>query len=419
MRGMIVSRTVVSLARSVCGERKEITELLAGRPDRPGGYEMRPQIVKVAMAVAILLSFVGRSTGGNVRYTVTDLGALPGFNYYSQATSINNNGQVVGTSMRSSDHASHAFLWQRDTGLQDLGTLGGTSADTKAMDINNCGQIVGYSQSGVVSQNDPHGHHVHAFFWQNGSGMHDILNDDGYQSQASAINDNGQVTGVYRADDCDGDPSDPHAFLWQNGGTPQIFAPLFQPTGINNAGQVVGSIAHAGQNGAFIWQNSTGLQNIGILPGDTYISTTRINDKGQVVGYSSTATGLYHSFLWQQDSGMQDLGSLGSGGGYMDIASDINNKEQVVGSSYHRAFLWQSGAGMVDLNTLIDPSSGLTLSWATGINDNGWIVGSGVNSSGQYSAFLLTPTPEPSTLMLIGIAAVSLTGHARRRRRAT
>ena len=42
---------------------------------------------------------------------------------------------------------------------------------------------------------------------------------------------------------------------------------------------------------------------------------------------------------------------------------------------------------MTDLNTLIDPSSGWMLEEATGINDNGWIVGYGYNSAtGRYDA---------------------------------
>ena len=57
---------------------------------------------------------------------------------------------------------------------------------------------------------------------------------------------------------------------------------------------------------------------------------------------------------------------------------------------------------MTDLNTLIDPSSGWMLEEATGINDNGWIVGYGYNSAtGRYDAVLLTPIPEPSAFALL------------------
>jgi hypothetical protein len=66
---------------------------------------------------------------------------------------------------------------------------------------------------------------------------------------------------------------------------------------------------------------------------------------------------------------------------------------------------------MVDLNSLVG-ESGWTLSVAWSINNNGWIVGSGINPHGQYSAFLLTGVPEPSSMAL---AAIGIGGFAFRR----
>jgi probable HAF family extracellular repeat protein len=71
---------------------------------------------------------------------------------------------------------------------------------------------------------------------------------------------------------------------------------------------------------------------------------------------------------------------------------------------------------MYDLNNLIAPSSGLTLEYANAINDKGQIAGWGYNSSGQVEAFLLTPTPEPSTLALLAAGALGLAAYAWRRR---
>jgi hypothetical protein len=72
---------------------------------------------------------------------------------------------------------------------------------------------------------------------------------------------------------------------------------------------------------------------------------------------------------------------------------------------------------MTDLNTLIDPASGWQLKYARAINDYGQIVGSGFNPSGYEHAYLLTPVPEPSTFVLLGMGAVGLLGWATRRRR--
>jgi hypothetical protein len=52
------------------------------------------------------------------------------------------------------------------------------------------------------------------------------------------------------------------------------------------------------------------------------------------------------------------------------------------------------------------------LSYANGINDAGRIVG-----CGNGHAVLLTPLPEPGTLVLLGIAAISLFAYAWQRRR--
>ena len=118
--------------------------------------------------------------------------------------------------------------------------------------------------------------------------------------------------------------------------------------------------------------SAANIIDLGTLGGPVSIAYG-INDVGQIVGTSATASGTSHAFLWSNGT-MADLGSLGSAG--PSDGRGINNRGQVVGgtvdannSQYH-AFLWDHGT-MSDLGTL----RGYNLSQAQAINDAGQVVG--------------------------------------------
>jgi probable HAF family extracellular repeat protein len=70
------------------------------------------------------------------------------------------------------------------------------------------------------------------------------------------------------------------------------------------------------------------MTDLGTLPGGNFSSATGINDRGQVVGYASVASGAFHAFLFE-DGVMTDLGALP--GNTFTVAFAINNRGQMVG----------------------------------------------------------------------------------------
>jgi len=160
------------------------------------------------------------------------------------------------------------------------------------------------------------------------------------------------------------------------------------------------------------------MADLGSIDGWTNSDAGSINDIGQVVGmaYTSQASTKSQGFLYSGGT----ITYLGSLPGYTNsYGRDINNMGQVVGNvtnaenSLERAILYENGT-MTDLNTLIDPTLKWNLKIAYAINDSGQIVGYGSNGS-QNHAFLLTPVPEPSTFILLGIGFISLMLYTRRK----
>lgn len=132
---------------------------------------------------------------------------------------------------------------------------------------------------------------------------------------------------------------------------------------------------------------------------------------------------------------MRDLGTTG---GYQDsLATAINTLGQIVGTLTNvvparsssgtlvspatgHAFLANSTAtSMQDLNQLLPPSSGWELTSASGINDQGAIVGEGIHN-GSVHGFLLAPrsdiadpVPEPTTLAFWAVVGAAVGLHSR------
>lgn len=231
----------------------------------------------------IALSGSVSGTGHAFRYDdrngLRDLGTL-GFGSYT--TAINSKGDVAGYSY-TSGRFSHAFIWTEKTGMQDLGTLGGSTS--AATSINDRGEVTGTAASADGSN--------HAFLWSKSAGMKDLGVPAGYvHSAAAGINQRGEIYGTIRK------PNTLLAFYWSESTGFIVIQPngrlISRPLGMTSRGEIVLSDA---LGHVFFWSARDGFTDIGTLGGnETHASG--MNDHGEVVGYSTVSTGAIHSFLW-------------------------------------------------------------------------------------------------------------------------
>jgi probable HAF family extracellular repeat protein len=176
----------------------------------------------------------------------------------SQATGINNSGQIVGNSTLNVGMkveplygiAQHATIWN-DGKATDLGTLPG-GLDSYANGINNSGQVVGYSYVSFVTS-------FHATVWNKGVAT-DLGTLGGIYSFAHGINNSGQVVGYATTQ-----TNDYRATLWDDG--------------------------HAIDLNTFLTASEIG-------DGWVLRTATAINDHGVIVGWGdNTITGMQDAFM--------------------------------------------------------------------------------------------------------------------------
>jgi probable HAF family extracellular repeat protein len=149
---------------------------------------------------------------------------------------------------------------------------------------------------------------------------------------------------------------------------------LLPPVGVIVNVILVVTLSNAGSRAAA--PQSYGITDLGTLGGRMTFAYD-VNDAGQVVGYSTTSVHS-HAFLWQNGQ-MTDLGTLnlGTHTGNFSVAYAVNALGTAVGNSpvsngNPRATMWRDG-------TIIDLTPDVAVyesSWASSINDAGKWTGS-------------------------------------------
>ncbi len=238
-----------------------------------------------------------------------------------------------------------------------LGTLGGISSEGFA--LNGTGVAVGRSAlpSSVLSGFIFDGFSSSNLSWAAGA----------FESQARDVNESGTAAGTsYTGQGA-------RATVWENGqaslpGT--LGGGASYGNAVNDRGQLVGgSTTSSGAGHAFMYENGT-WTDIGSLWGDAWSAAYDINNSGSVTGVRETAPGVFRSFIWDGVS-VITLDTLGGTSSYgFAISSDgsvVGNAS--VASGHMHGYLYAGGV-MIDLGTLGGDSS-----YAYGINDAGWVVG--------------------------------------------
>ena len=261
-------------------------------------------------------------------------------------------GSLVRAALATSLHAKPTRLW-----ATPLGSLGGVS--TAALSLNNLGQVVGTGWiTGDIER--------HAFLWEPTTGVMTDLGTLGGHCDATGINDAGQVVGS-----CAGSGS---AFIWtaSAGMTALPWIGIAGASAINASGQVTGSC-----HGPVTYQpfltgpGGTPLVPLPILGGLAGTFGNGVNDFGKVVGYGWSGV-IGSPAVVIDGSRVTPLPTLP---GAIDAeAHDINNSSVIVGSSFNalkqsRPVLWRNRS-IIDLGTL--GGDGGT---ALAINNDGVVVG--------------------------------------------
>jgi probable HAF family extracellular repeat protein len=322
---------------------------------------------------------------------LTDLGALPGVNS-SFSNWISPRGLVAGFSENGATDPLlgvpeiDAVLW-KDGEIVDLGTIEG-GYESNAFAVNDRGQVAGVFVNTIPDPFSPFGLQVRAFLWQGGA-MEDLGTLGGPEASAYFMNQRGQVVGNSFLNSIPnpstGTPTlDP--FVWEDGkmidlGT--LGGTIGTPNAMNNRGWVAGLSNLAGDlvYHPFLWDGEK-MTDLGTFGGDLG-QANWINEAGEVVGWATNQDQALFAFLWKQGV-LTNLGTLK--GETCSAALGINSKSQVVGLSAktctftaadRHASLWENGH-VIDLNTFLPPSAELQLTDAYNINDRGEIAGLGV-----------------------------------------
>lgn len=327
-----------------------------------------------------------------------------GDSFATSAESINNEGIIVGKSEYDTEGWQHseATLFNSNNPSEQINLQGNNYGSSEALSISSNGLIAGHYSSG--------GKYA-TLFDATGGGDNTVFQN---LHHCSSVNANSQIAGAFNDQAYVYDPISGIKELGGIGGDYSV------ANKINDQGDIVGYsyIDYLGSPSRATLFDPTGLGNnmdLGTLGGSSSIATD-INDLGQIIGSANVLSQDWHATIFDPsgNGGNIDLGygeahAINNSG---MIVGEYNTSESGCGYDWSAMLFDSSGNGNnIDLNTVIDPDLGIHLWSARDINDNGCIVGWAFIDNQSYRnsrAFLLVPVPEPCTLALLAIGGLAL-----------
>jgi probable HAF family extracellular repeat protein len=318
---------------------------------------------------AFLCVVAGFANAAASKWTIIDV--LPPWG--GQALAINNRGEVAGWMYAPEPlPMHHAFIWSNGV-LRDLGVPDGQySSDAAGMSNN--GYVVGNTGNGWP------------MVWHNGDWtvvpIHGAFND---------VNESGTAVGGLFFP---GYP-DNHAASFKDG----VATDLGTMGGngwsvawaVNNSGTIVGnfSLPTPPFSGlykfrGFVYEN--GAVRVIETLGGTSSYAYDINNSGTVVGASDTASGRLVATVYQNGV-LRPLTEIPGN----SAARAVNERGDVVGSSDNGGWLYSNGVLTMLAQIPEVRAAGYTSISPTGINDRGWISGTGYKPAAGGQSFVLIP----------------------------
>ena len=328
-------------------------------------------------------------------YNVTFI--APAGSYETRPYSLNDLGYLAGVTFQGA--TSQGFTWINGQFTLLPNFPGSVNGEVRGID--NAGNAAGW---GILPNGD-----VHPYIYTFAGTLTDVSAAIAPYAITLGMNVNDLVIGTGYVV---GNPDSAWIYNANTGQTtwiPNMGGDFGWPNSINASGAITGyqrtSNGPTALYAAFLYDAGV-LTNLGGFGGSSYGS--QINNAGGIAGFSETSPGGPRNAFYRAP-GSTTLVNLHPASGWLEtLATDSTTDGRVIAGigfrddGHKRAVAWFDGV-FVDLNTLLPPGSDLEFRSAGFINDRGQIAGYAArNSDGLILTVLLTPVPEPGTLILGG-----------------